>query len=190
MRYIFCILALLVQPVFTWYVYHKQDKEKAALKMPMLYFSGIYLVIQIFVFWKFCIKIPDAYQKWSYLIQAALLAIFIVLELALLQSNKYINVVQTKEQNSIKDFKSLITELEICRVNVTDTEDLKVLDSLVEKMRYSDPVSSPETEQEIQKIHELIAALPKANDHKQFKQNCGAIAKQLEIRNIKNKKRG
>ena len=39
MKYIFCIIALLIQPVFSWYVYHKQDKKKAALKMPMLYYS-------------------------------------------------------------------------------------------------------------------------------------------------------
>lgn len=32
MKYIFCIIALLIQPVFSWYVYHKQDKKKAALR--------------------------------------------------------------------------------------------------------------------------------------------------------------
>ena len=44
MKYIFCIIALLIQPVFSWYVYHKQDKKKAALKMPMLYYSVAYMV--------------------------------------------------------------------------------------------------------------------------------------------------
>ena len=29
MKYIFCIIALLIQPVFSWYVYHKQDKKDA-----------------------------------------------------------------------------------------------------------------------------------------------------------------
>ena len=46
MKYIFCIIALLIQPVFSWYVYHKQDKKKAALKMPMLYYSVAYMVVQ------------------------------------------------------------------------------------------------------------------------------------------------
>lgn len=188
MKYIFCILALLIQPVSIWYVYHKQDKRKAALKMPILFYSMAYLAIQIFVFVKYCMKFPEKYQMWSYLIQAAILIIFIVLEMALFGSNKYITDVETKEQNSIRDFKSLITELEICRVSVEDTENLKILDLLIEKMRYSDPVSSPEVEQENQKIHELIAALSEIKEHGQFKQTCEAITKQLEIRKIKNKK--
>ena len=50
MKYIFCIIALLIQPVFSWYVYHKQDKKKAALKMPMLYYSVAYMVVQYMYF--------------------------------------------------------------------------------------------------------------------------------------------
>lgn len=188
MKYIFCILALLIQPVFTWYVFHKQDKKEAALKMPMLYYSGVYLVVQIFVFVKFCLKIPENYQMWSYLIQAAILVVFIILEMALFGSNKYIKDVETREQNSIRDFKSLVSELEICRVGVEDTENLKVLDSLVEKMRYSDPVSSPAVEQENNKIHELIKELSSITEHELFKKKCDEIGKQLEIRKIKNTK--
>ena len=59
MKYIFCIIALLIQPVFSWYVYHKQDKKKAALKMPMLYYSVAYMVVQLYVFFKFCLKFPE-----------------------------------------------------------------------------------------------------------------------------------
>lgn len=188
MKYIFCILALLIQPVFTWYVFHKQDKREAALKMPMLYYSGAYLVVQIFVFVKFCLKIPEDYQMWSYLIQVAILAVFIILEMALFGSNKYIKEVETKEQNSIRDFKNLISELEICRVGVEDAENLKVLDSLVEKMRYSDPVSSPAVEQENNRIHELIEELSGITEPELFKKKCDEIGKQLEIRKIKNTK--
>lgn len=82
MKYIFCILALLIQPVSAWCVYHKQDKREAALKMPMLFFSGAYLIIQMYVFVKFCMKFPEDYQMWSYLIQAAILAVFVILELS------------------------------------------------------------------------------------------------------------
>lgn len=191
MKYVFCILALLIQPVSIWYVYHKQDKRKAALKMPMLFYSMGYLAIQIFVFVKYCMKFPEKYQMWSYLIQAAILIIFIVLEMALFGSNKYISDVETREQNSIRDFKSLITELEICRVSVEDSENLKVLELLLEKMRYSDPVSSPMVEQENNRMHELIAELSDITERELFKQKCNEIEKQLEIRKIKNvKERG
>lgn len=36
-RYIFCVIAVLVQPLFVWYVYHKQDKREAAYKVILNY---------------------------------------------------------------------------------------------------------------------------------------------------------
>lgn len=57
-RYIFCVIAVLVQPLFVWYVYHKQDKREAALKIPMIGCSVLYLVVQVYAFFKLCIKIP------------------------------------------------------------------------------------------------------------------------------------
>lgn len=186
-RYIFCVIAVLVQPLFVWYVYHKQDKREAALKIPMIGCSVLYLVVQIYAFFKLCIKIPGKYGIFSYLIQAVILAVFIVLELALSGSNKYIKRVQENEQNSIRDFKNLIKELEICRLDVSE-ENKKYIDKLYEKMRYSDPVSSPEVAQENEKIHELIAELPGITESSQFEAKCLEIEKQLDIRKIKNTK--
>lgn len=187
MRYIFCLIAILVQPLFVWYVYHKQDKRDAALKIPMIGCSAFYLVVQIYVFFKLCIRIPGKYGAFSYLIQAVILAVFIILELILLSSNKYIKRVQENEQNSIRDFKNLIKELEICRLDVSE-ENKKYIDKLYEKMRYSDPVSSPEVSQENEKIHELIAELTGITESSQFEAKCLEIEKQLDIRKIKNTK--
>lgn len=105
MKHIFCIIALLIQPVFSWYVYHKQDKKKAALKMPMLYYSVAYMVVQLYVFFKFCSKFPERYSIYSYLIQAAILLGFVIFEIILWGSNKYIEDVDNKEKQSIQDFK-------------------------------------------------------------------------------------
>lgn len=188
MRYIFCILALLIEPASAWYVYHKQDKRQSALKMPMLYYSAVYLIVQFYVFVKFCMKFPEKYQSYSYLIQAAILVVFIVLELVLFGSNKYIKDIQQKEQASIRDFKGLIRELEVCRVSVSDVDNQKHIDKLLEKMRYSDPVSSPAVETENNRIHELIAELSNITERELFEQKCDEITKQLEIRIIKNEK--
>lgn len=114
MKYIFCIIALLIQPVFSWYVYHKQDKKKAALKMPMLYYSVAYMVVQLYVFFKFCSKFPERYSIYSYLIQAAILVGFGIFEMILWGNNQYIEDVDNKEKQSIQDFKELIKTLEIC----------------------------------------------------------------------------
>lgn len=188
MKYVFCMIALLIQPLSLWYLCHKQDKREAALKMPMLYYSLTYLVVQMYVFFKYCIRFPEQYQKYSYLIQAGILIVFLLLELFLFGSNKYIQNVQVREQDSIRDFKNLIRELEICRVGITDGENQNSIDNLLEKMRYSDPVSSQAVAQENQKIHELIAELSDITERDLFIKKCDEITKQLEIRKIKNVK--
>ena len=67
-------------------------------------------------------------------------------------------------------------------------ENKKYIDKLYEKMRYSDPVSSPEVAQENEKIHELIAELTGITESSQFEAKCLEIEKQLDIRKIKNTK--
>lgn len=187
-KYIFCLIAILMQPIFAFLVFHKQEKQKAALKMPLVYLSGVYLVIQIFVFFKVCLKIPKDYQVYSYLLQSAILAVFIIIEIAMAASNKYITKVQTQEQSSIEVFKGLIQQLEICRVNVTDETNRKELDRVLEKMRYCDPVSSPAVAEENQKIQFLIAQLSETAEQNAFAEICAEIIKQLDIRKIKNTK--
>ena len=178
-KYIFCLIAILMQPIFAFLVFHKQEKQKAALKMPLVYLSGVYFVIQIFVFFKVCLKIPKDYQVYSYLLQGAI---------AMEASNKYITKVQTQEQSSIEVFKGLIQQLEICRVQITDEVNRKEIDKVLEKMRYSDPVSSPAVATENEAIRQLILQLSSTTDEAAFAEICGAIMKQLEIRKMKNTK--
>ena len=83
-------------------------RKKAALKMPMLYYSVAYMVVQLYVFFKFCSKFPERYSIYSYLIQAAILLGFVIFEMILWGSNKYIEDVDNKEKQSIQDFKELI----------------------------------------------------------------------------------
>lgn len=188
MKFIFCIIAILIQPLLAFFVFRKQEKQKAALKMPLLYLSGVYLVIQIWVFIKVCMKIPDDYQIYAYLLQAAILVVFLIIEIIMAGSNRYITKIQKQEQNSISDFKGLIQQLEICRVNVSDENNRKELDRVLEKMRYSDPVSSPAVADENQKIQLLIAQLAETAEQAAFAEICAEIIKQLDIRKIKNTK--
>lgn len=125
---------------------------------------------------------------YSYLIQAAILLVFVLLELALFGSNRYIENVQQKEQASIREFKGLIRELEICKTGVSDGANQQQISKLLEKMRYSDPVSSPAVAQENEKIHALIEELSAITEPEAFAGTCDEIARQLEIRKIKNGK--
>jgi len=146
------------------------------------------LLIQFFVFIKFCMKIPESFEIFSYIIQAVILIVFVMLELSLFGSNQYIENIQQKEQSSIREFKGLIRELEICRLSVEDIVNQQHIDRLLEKMRYADPVSSPAVAYENEKIHELIEELSGITEQELFTRKCNEIAKQLEIRRIKNVK--
>lgn len=186
MKFIFCLLALLIQPIVAWYAFHGQDKRQAALKMPVIFFSGVYLAAQFYVFFKYCIRFPERYQIWAYLIQAAILLAFLAIEFVFFGSNRYIERIDKQEQDSICGFKHLIQELELYRMEVADGENQRCVDSLLERMRYADPVSSPAVKAVEARIHDLIAELPGITEQEAFKRKCDEIAKQLEIRKIKN----
>lgn len=188
MKYIFCIIALLLQPLFTIYMCKSRNKAEAALRLPLAFISGLYLVIQIYVFIKYCSKFPEALEKWSYLIQLAILIVFIVIEFALLGSNKYINNVQENEQASIYDFKSLIQELQICLTGISDAQNRQCAEALLERMRYEDPVSSYNVYNENSSIHILISELNNISDNATFAAICQQINQQLDIRKTKNTK--
>lgn len=122
------------------------------------------------------------------LIQAAILLGFVIFEMILWGSNKYIEDVDNKEKQSIQDFKELIKDLEICRVNVQDTANKANIDKLYERMRYENPVSSPKAIEENLRIKGLIAELADITDNTLFEAKCNEIVKQLDIRKIKNTK--
>ena len=98
MKFLFCGIALVIQPFFFYVVYRKQEKEEAALKMPMVYFSVFYLVAQMYVFVKYCLRLQGEYEKYSYLIQSVILILFVLAESALLFGNKYIKRVDKEEK--------------------------------------------------------------------------------------------
>lgn len=188
MKYLFCIIALLIQPFFSWYVYRKQDKRQAALKMPMIYWSGTYLMIQFWVFFKFCRKIPESYQMYSFLIQGAILVVFLLIEYSLLFSNRYINDVEKKEQDSIRDFRQILQELEVKKILIKDAEKVILLDKVYDKMRYADPVSSPNIAVENRALLDLVQQLNDGTEMPEFEKQCNQILDLLEVRRIKNTK--
>lgn len=188
MKFIFCIVALLIQPFFCYLVYKKQDKRQAALNMPMLYWSGAYLVVQIYVFFKYCLKFPEEYQMYSYLLQSGILVVFLILECAFFFSNRYINAIEKKEQDSIQDFKQILQELEVKKVLVKDAEKADLLNQIYDKMRYADPVSSPDVATENRALMELVQQLNDRTEMKEFEEQCTQILNLLEVRKIKNTK--
>lgn len=185
MKFIFCIIALLVQPVFSYVVYRKQDKRQAALQMPLLGMSALYLIIQFFVFFKYCIKFPKALQGYSYLIQGGILLIFLLVEFAFLYASRYINTIEKQEQDSIRDFKDILQALEVKRVLIKDAERAELLNGIYDKMRYADAVSSSSVAVENKALMELVQHLSTNIELSDFEERCTQILELLEVRNIK-----
>lgn len=189
MKFLFCGIALVAQPFFFYVVYKKQEKEEAALRMPMVYFSIFYLVVQMYVFVRYCLRLRGEYEKYSYLIQTAILILFLVLELALLFSNKYIKRVDKEEKDSISDFKDLVQEVEIQIVQTEDEAMKASLQTVYEIMRYENPVTNQNAAGENQKIRELLARISEISDQELMQKRCDEIRKLIEIRRIKNTRR-
>lgn len=189
MRFIFCIIAVLIQFLFLIYVYGKQDKNKAALKVPLLFTSVLYMIVQFYVFFKYCLRFPDKFEYLSYLLQGAVLIIFILLEIVLLLSNRYIKRIENQEQNSVNDFNDMLQKPEVLRVEMRDEEKIGILDSMLDKMRYMDPVSTDRVQDENRKIKEIIQSISAAESIEALESKCRDINELLEIRKIKNTRR-
>ena len=188
MKYIFCILAILIFIFFSWIVFFKQNKKKAALNIPILAYTGAYLYVQFWIFFKYLVKLPDKYEYWVYIVQVIILILFVVGKLLLFGSNVYINNVQNKQQQSIKDFKALIEEVQIIKVGLTSLEQKRQLDLLIEKMKYTDPVSNSTAQNINEKIEQLIEELSNAKTADSFDKIYADIEKQIDLRKIKNTK--
>ena len=189
MKFLFCGIALVIQPFFFYVVYRKQEKEEAALKMPMVYFSVFYLVAQMYVFVKYCLRLQGEYEKYSYLIQSVILILYVLAESALLFGNKYIKRVDKEEKDRISDFKDLVREVELQIVQTKDETMKASLQKVYEAMRYEDPVTNQNAAGETQKIKELLAHISEINDLELMDKRCKEIQKLIEMRRIKNTRR-
>lgn len=186
LKYAFCIIAVLVQVVAGFLILRERDKEKAALRMPMVYIGGVYLVIQFFVYFKYCRYLPERY---AVLLQGALLVLFIIIEVGLSGSNSYIRRVDSQMKESTEGFREILQSLNIKRVEFNGLAAQGYLDALYEKMKFSDPTGGSETNREDKRLSELIRSMDTGMSVEKIKTRCAEAEKVLAIRNQKNKVR-
>lgn len=188
-KFIFCIIALSIQPLFVYMVYlREQKKNDAALKMPLLYFSGVYFVVQIYVFIKYCLKLKGDFEIYSYLIQAGILVVFIIMEILLVLHNRYIKRVDKQEGESVAEFKALIKQLEVKKMLFDNVEKQQEVNKVLEIMRYQDPVSCKDVVEINNQMGALINGITEEMDIEKVSSRCNKIIKLLDVRKIKNTK--
>lgn len=187
-KYVFNIIAVILT-LATWiYVYSIKDKRKAMLKVIYVGISSLYLVIQMYLYFKVCRYFPEELEKYSYALQGLCLGGFLVVMLIYTLSNRYIARIQKKEDESIRNFSKIRKELEESMIIIEDNEIRKQIAYLCEKARCMDPVCYG-VEQEEEQILELIGELKRTVSNETAQKICGQIDKLFKLRKIRADKR-
>lgn len=182
--YLFCVIAILLQPIVAWYVYKKQDKYKAALKVPMFVISIAYLIIQYIVFWKYLRHLPLDKKIYADVIQGIMLFAFIVVEFALMKSNVYAERVELENKDRIQEFNKLKQMIGCELAKITNSSDNNRVLQVYERMKYENPVSKRNVEEENIQLRELIENLSQFEGI-ELEERCEKIELLLEQRKIK-----
>lgn len=184
MKYVFCIIAVIIQIPFLYSVFRKQNKNISALRMPYVYLSVTYMALQFYLFFKYCFRLPVQDAKFM---QMGILVAFISLEVLLFVGNQYIKRVDGKQGSSTAEFRNIIKELEMKRLEFDDPEKRVCIDKLSEELKYSDPNSTECVRQENKRLEELVKNLESHKDVEEIEAICTEASRVLSIRNIKNK---
>lgn len=182
MKYLFCVIAILIQPILLYFVFKKQEKPKAALRMPYIYVSGLYLIIQFYTYFKFFRKLP---QDYAFLIQISILVGFLLVEAIILIGNHYIKRVDKDKKLKIEGIKNLIQNLEIKKMEFEDPEKLKHINEFLELLKYSDPVSMESDQRENMQLDEIIQKLDKNMTLEDIEKSCKKAIKIINARNLR-----
>ena len=187
MKYIFCIIAVVLT-LATWiYVFSIKDKNKAMLKVLYVASSVIYLVAQFFVFIKIGRRSWGFLDKYSYLVQVICLFAYILVILISTLVDKYIMSIQRKEERSISTFVQIRQGIEESIVLAKHDEVKNRLMKLSDSVRYMNPVCHG-AEKEEAEILQLIQNLKQYSFNEEaLCQICDDIEQLLKMREIHNR---
>lgn len=146
--------------------------------------SGGYLVIQFYAFFKYCMKLPDEYAQF---VQIGILAIFILLEILLFVGNRYIKRVDMKQKSDVEEFKDIVRNFEMKRLEFDDASILQIINQLLDELKYSDPNSGECVREENLRLRELSQKIDKKSSVEEIQTICLEASKVLKKRNLKNK---
>lgn len=186
-KYIFIIVAVILTLVTWIYVYSLKNKKNAMLKAVYVGISSLYLIVQMYLYFKVCKYIPKELERYSYMLQGLCLGGFVLVMAIYTLVNVYITKIQKKEEESIDKFKEIRKQLEECIVIIENDEIKEIVTNLYEKVRYLDPVCHGSEQEEIQ-IFDLIQELKRNLPKEKAQKICEQIDRLLELRKIRQTK--
>lgn len=152
-------------------------------RIPVLYVCNAYIIAQgiAFLIFKFFPEIPT----WvsivaSVMILAATLIGLITIESAI----DYVEAIDAKVKPKVTFIKTLQAEVELLLSDIKDEEARKAIEKLIEKVKYSDPMSDPSLWEIEREIEKNIEELKRCDDSRKTSLSSETIRK-LDERNKK-----
>lgn len=179
--YLFTIVAYASMLIIIWKVCGKDNNLKDIyIGLPILCEGAVYLVVQS-VLSLILMILPDKLIMVSIIVQLLLLAIYWVLVLTAISARNAIVNIDNKIRRKRNYLEMMKIEVETIRMEEIDEDIKKALAELSEKIRFSDPMSSPELENLENEIMEKVMIL-----ESEYK-NLSKEAKEEQIKSISNK---
>ncbi len=140
--YFFSMLALLMQYATMFLIWGKNRKMKDIfLGLPVLKDSIIYLIAQLAVGF-ICMIFRHINMVFAFLLQIIILAAFLVIAISAMFAKNVVTQIDDKVKDKRFYIKSMVIDLESMQNKIADSVLKKELGTLIEIVRYSDPMSN------------------------------------------------
>lgn len=140
--YVFITVAFLGQLACAWKAFNTDDIKNFFYNVPLITVSYAGLIATI-VFGGLCMLLSLLWGWVALLVCAAVLAITVIAVVKAGTAAEIVDEIDKKVESKTAFIKKLRVSAEMLVERETDSETKKALESLAEKIRYSDPMSIP-----------------------------------------------
>lgn len=183
--YCFSNLSIIISSLVILGALDEQGIKNKFKNMPMVYAARTYLVLQLIM------GFVEIYYpinfRYSILINVILLGFAIISLVIVNAGKKEIERVEKKVQEKVFFIKELQVDIENFADKITDVQAKKELDSLIDTIRYSDPMSHSQLSTIENQITTKVEKLKQTDDNENVKQICSELQQLFAERNRKAK---
>lgn len=185
--YTFMTLAFAVQIISMFLSFKTSDVETAFFGIPLASFSVYYLCAELVIGAIFMI-FQQAGFTLALVIQAAVLAIFLVVAIISLMARDTVREIGNNIKEKVADLRSVLIDVEMMRDGCSDPELKEKLRKLSETIKYSDPMSNEAVADVEQRIKRQVSELRVYIDNSQLA-DAAQACKELELLYVERNKK-
>ncbi|WP_027438488.1 hypothetical protein [Lachnospira multipara] len=170
---------------FLWMDFFKKGRKIISkfYRIPILYVSCCYAFIQIVV--SIVFKFMKGAPTWTAILTCAiLLAATLIGLISIDGATEYVETLDSKIKPKVNYIKTLQVESELLLSSLKDENAKRAVGTLIEKIKYSDPMSDSSLSNLEERIKDGVESL-KATEEKDIENNIDSILLLIEERNKK-----